>query len=94
MENLYSFGFVKLVSKFYSPEKIGVWINKVIHMYETNTFRSQANTLLAWAIIIVIVATAIDLTFYWIKPEQQLILTKYISKLQGGRAHSNRNINE
>lgn len=82
MNSLYNFGFVKFISRFYTPDRIGVWINKVIEMYNTNTFKSHASSLLAWAVILIILATAIDLTFFWIRPEQQIILTKYMSRLR------------
>lgn len=82
MDNLYNFGFVKFISRFYTPDRIGKWINKIIEMYNTNSFKSQAGTLLTWAIIIIIIATAIDLTFFWMRAEQQIVLTKYVSRFR------------
>lgn len=82
MENLQNVGLVKLVSRFVNPDSLGVWLNKILYMFNTNSFRQQAGKLFAWAIIIIILATAIDLMFYWTKPEQKTIMMRYIANFQ------------
>ena len=47
-----------------------------------NSFRDQAGKLLAWAIVIIIIATVIDQIFYWTRPEQKVILMRYITNIK------------
>lgn len=82
MENLQDMGLVKFVARFLGEDTLGKWISKIMYMLNTNTFRQQAGKLLVWAIIIIVLATAIDLAFYWTRPEQKIILTKRIANVQ------------
>lgn len=82
MDNLQNTGLVKFVSKFVSEDTLGVWLNKILHMLNTNSFRQQAGKLFAWAVIIIVLATAVDMVFYWTRPEQKVILTGYIASIQ------------
>ena len=74
MENLQNSWLVKFVSRFFSEETLGKWIEKIIYMLNNNSFRQQAGELFAWAIAIIIFATIVDKAFYWTRPEQKLIL--------------------
>lgn len=82
MDNLQNTGLVKFVSGFISEETLGKWLNKILYMLNTNSFRQQAGKLLVWAIIIIVLATIIDKAFYWTRPEQKIILTRYIANIQ------------
>lgn len=82
MDNLHDLGLVKFVSRFINEETLGKWLNKIIYMLNTNSFRQQAGKLLVWAIIIIVLATVIDKIFYWTRPEQKIILTRYIAAVQ------------
>lgn len=82
MDNLQNTGLVKFVSRFFSEDTIGRWITKIMNMLDTNSFRQQAGKLLAWAIIIIVLATVVDKVFYWTRPEQKIIMTRYITSIQ------------
>jgi len=82
MDNLQNLGLVKFVARFVNEDTLGKWLNKIMYMLNTNTFRQQAGKLLVWAIIIIVLATAIDMAFYWSRPEQKIILTRYIANTQ------------
>lgn len=82
MDNLQEIGLVKFVARFVSEDTLGKWIEKIMYMFNTNTFRQQAGKLLVWAIIIIVLATAIDMAFYWTRPEQKIKLTRYIANMQ------------
>ena len=82
MENLQNSGLVKFVSRFFSEETLGKWLNKILYMLNTNSFRQQAGKLLAWAIIIIVIATIVDKAFYWTRPEQKLVLSRRIAIMQ------------
>ncbi|MEX1377915.1 MAG: hypothetical protein AB1Z23_10670 [Eubacteriales bacterium] len=78
MDNLQNSGLVKLVARFFSEETLGKWVEKIIYMLNSNSFRQQAGKLFAWAIVIILFATIVDKAFYWTRPEQKLILKNNI----------------
>ena len=82
MDNLQNLGLVKFVARFVNEDTLGKWLSKIMYMLNTNTFRQQAGKLLVWAIIIIVLATAVDMAFYWSRPEQKIILTRYIANTQ------------
>ncbi len=82
MDNLQNWGLVKFIGKFINEETLGKWLSKVLYMFNTNSFRQQSVKLLVWAIIIIILATAVDMLFYWTRPEQKILLTRYIANIQ------------
>ncbi len=82
MENLQNIGLVKFVAKFLNEDTLGRWIGKIMHMLNTNTFSQQAGRLFVWAIIIIVLSTAVDMAFYWTRPEQKIILTRHIANVQ------------
>ena len=82
MENLQNLGLVKFVSKFVNEETLSKWLSKILYMFNTNSFRQQAGKLLVWGIIIIFIATVIDMLFYWSRPEQKILLTRYVANIQ------------
>ena len=82
MDNLQNAALVKFVSKFVNEQTLGKWLSKIMYMLNTNTFRQQAGKLFAWAIIIIVLATIIDKAFYWTRPEQKIIMTRYVANIQ------------
>lgn len=80
LESLQDMGFVKFVAKFFSPERVGKWINEIIYMINNNTMRAEAKRLLGWAVIIIISCTIIDWLFYFIKPEQRETFKKIVDR--------------
>lgn len=82
MENLQNSGLVRFVGKFFNEQTLGKWLSKLLYMFNTNSFRQQAGKLLVWAVIIIILATAVDMLFYWTRPEQKILLTRYAANIQ------------
>ena len=76
LEKMAEWGIVKYFGSLINPDTLGRRLNKVLELYETNTFKQAAKRLFIWAIIIIIVATIIDLTFYWLRPEQKETIEK------------------
>jgi len=82
LENLQNSGLVRFVGKFFNEQTLGKWLSKLLYMFNTNSFRQQAGKLLVWAVIIIILATAVDMLFYWTRPEQKILLTRYAANIQ------------
>lgn len=82
MENLQNSGLVRFIGRFINEENLGRWIGRIMYMIDTNSFRQQAVKLFVWAIIIIVLATIVDLIFYWSRPEQKIILMRYIANIQ------------
>ncbi|MBN2879854.1 MAG: hypothetical protein JXN65_09520 [Clostridia bacterium] len=82
MENLQNSGLVRFIARFINEETLGKWIGRIMYMIDTNSFRQQAVKLFVWAIIIIVLATIVDLIFYWSRPEQKIILMRYIANIQ------------
>lgn len=81
LESLQNMGFVKFVAKFFSPERVGTWINDIIYMINNNTMKAEADRLLGWAVVIIVSCTIIDWLFYFIKPEQRENFGKIIDRI-------------
>jgi hypothetical protein len=77
LEKMAEWGIVKFIGSLISPENLGKRIEKVMELYNTNSFMSAAKRLFFWAIFIIVIATAIDLVFYWLRPEQKVRLMHY-----------------
>jgi len=73
---------VRFIARFINEETLGKWIGRIMYMIDTNSFRQQAVKLFVWAIIIIVLATIVDLIFYWSRPEQKIILLRYIANIQ------------
>ena len=82
MENLQNSGLVKFVGSLFNEQVFGKWLSKILYMFNNNTFRQQAGRLLVWAITIIILATAVDMIFYWTRPEQKILITRYAAIIQ------------
>jgi len=82
VDNLQNAGLVRFVARFINQETLGKWLSKILYMLNNNSFRDQAGKLLAWAIVIIIIATVIDQIFYWTRPEQKVILMRYITNIK------------
>jgi len=82
LENLQNSGLVRFIGRFINEENLGRWIGRIMYMIDTNSFRQQAVKLFVWAIIIIVLATIVDLIFYWSRPEQKIILMRYIANIQ------------
>lgn len=80
-EKMAEWGIVKYFGSLINPDVLGKRISKIVEMYESNTFMKSAKRLFFWAIVIILIATAIDLTFYWMRPEQKERLLKTKDKL-------------
>lgn len=92
LEKMAEWGIVKYFGSLINPDALGKRIDKIIEFYETNSFMAAAKRLFFWAIVIIVVATIIDLTFYWLRPEQKEtlekvkeVILKYKEKWFGGK---------
>jgi hypothetical protein len=77
LEKMAEWGIVKYIGSLISPENLGKRIEKVMELYNTNSFMRAAKRLFFWAVLIIVLATIIDLTFYWLRPEQKVRLMHY-----------------
>ena len=71
LEKMAEWGLVKYIGSLINPDNLNRRIAKWMTLYEQNSFMSAAKRLITWAVIIIIAATIIDLTFYWLRPEQK-----------------------
>lgn len=97
LEKISEWGLVKYFGSLINPDFLGKRIDKIMELYNTNTFMSAAKRLLFWAVVIIVIATLIDLTFYWLRPDQKATLKKakqvileYKEKLLGTNAQRGR----
>ena len=93
LDKMAEWGIVKYIGSLINPESLGKRIEKIMELYNTNSFLRAAKRLFFWAVVIIVAATLIDLVFYWIRPEQKVRLMhykekffEYKEKLLGGRA--------
>ncbi len=78
-EKIAEWNIVKYIGSLINPKVLGKQIDKIMNLYETNTLHQAAKRLFIWGIVIIIIGTMIDLAFYWMRPEQQYRIQKYIS---------------
>ncbi len=97
IERISEWGLVKYFGSLINPDFLGKRIEKVLELYNTNTFMQAAKRLIFWAVFIIIVATIIDLTFYWMRQDQKNTLKKakqvileYKQRLLGGGTQKGR----
>ena len=79
-EKMAEWGLVKYFGSLINPDNLNRRIAKWMTLYEQNSFMKAAKRLIIWAVVIIIVATIIDLTFYWLRPEQKERLKIYKEK--------------
>ncbi len=96
-EKISEWGLVKFFGSLVNPDFLGKKIDKVLELYNSNSFMSAAKRLFFWAIFIIILATVIDLTFYWLRQDQKNTLEKakrvfleYKNKLLGSSSNKGR----
>ena len=76
LDKMAEWGLVKFLGSLINPDTLGKRLDKVLEMYNSNSFMQTAKRMFFWAVLIIIVATLIDLTFYWLRPEQKERLEK------------------
>ena len=76
LDKMAEWGLVKFFGSLINPTTLGKRLDKVVEMYNSNSFMQTAKRLFFWAVLIIIIATIIDLTFYWLRPEQKERLEK------------------
>lgn len=97
LEKMAEWGIVKYFGSLINPDTLGKRIDKILEFYQANSFMAAAKRLFFWAIMIIVIATIIDLTFYWLRPEQKEtlikakeIILKYKEKWLGNRTSAGR----
>ncbi len=76
LDKMAEWGIVKYFGSLINPDTLGKRLNKILELYQNNAFMRAAKRLFLWAVIIILVATIIDLTFYWLRPEQKETIEK------------------
>ena len=80
LEKMADWGIVKYFGSLINSDNLSRRIAKWVALYDQNTFMRAAKRLIIWAVVIIIVATIIDLVFYWLRPEQKERLKIYKAK--------------
>ena len=63
LDKMAEWGIVKYIGSLINPQNLGKRIDKIMELYSTNSFMRAAKRLFFWAVVIIVVATIIDLVF-------------------------------
>ena len=82
LEEFVQWNLVKYLGSLINPDNLQRRIDKIIQLYETNTFGNAAKSLLIWCLVIILIGTVIDQIFYWARPEQRIRVLKLYATIK------------